>query len=361
MKTILISGARAPIALEMARSFKLNGHHVIMMDCQTLTIARWSNAVGKYYTIPSPRFNKEGFIKTLQHIIKIEKVDHLIPTCEEAIFIAAYKDEIPCNVWTVNHDLMINLHNKYFFSQQFSSYLPIPKTVLVSDFNDWENSEKYVFKPVYSRFGSSVIIKKNLQSSYFKEKAKLHWVAQQFISGKEVCVYSIWDKGTLKAFAAYHPLLRAGKGAGIFFEPVQNKIVFDYVKRFGEEINYHGQLSFDVIIDQNQQPYFIECNPRGTSGAHLLNNQLAFAFLYDEFVLAKNHQEYSIKYAIALLHPTSMLKKRVLQSKDTIFRLDDLKPFFFQIASLFEITFIKFRKKMTWLEATTADIEWNGY
>ena len=361
MKTILISGARAPIALEMARSFKLAGHRVIVMDCQYLTITRWSNTVDKYYITPSPRFNKEDFIKTLQQIIQLEQVDHLIPTCEEAIFIAAYQSVLLCKVWTVNHDLIISLHNKYYFAQQYHLLLPIPKTVLVSDFKDWSKSEKFLFKPVYSRFGSSVIMKKHIDSSHFKEETKNNWVAQQFIMGKEVCVYSIWDNGNLKAFAAYHPLYRAGKGAGIFFEPIQNEIVFDYVKRFGKEIKYHGQLCFDVIIDHQQQPYFIECNPRGTSGAHLLNNRLATAFLENEFVLPENQKEYSIKYAMTLLHPSSLFKKRIIRSKDTIFRREDLKPFFFQIASLFEITYIKFKKKLTWLEATTSDIEWNGY
>ena len=115
-----------------------------------------------------------------------------------------------------------------------------------------------------------------------------------------------------------------------------------------------------MIIDKQEQHYFIECNPRGTSGAHLLHKQLAYAFLDNTFVQADSFKEYAIKYAIMLLHPFSLLKRRVIQANDTIFSWRDVKPFFLQVASLVEITYNKFTKKISWLEATTADIEWNG-
>lgn len=357
--TVLITGARAPIALEMARSFKRKGHRVIMVDCQYFSLARWSNTVDRYYRLPSPRFNQEGFIKRLRELIQEEHVDHLIPTCEEALFISAYHAVLPCKVWTSNQELSINLHNKYFFAQEFQHLLPIPKTVLVKDFKEWPASKDYVFKAVYSRFASAVFVQKQIDASYFKDDANEKWVAQQFIAGKEVCVYSIWEEGVLKAFAAYHPLYRAGKGAGIFFEPVHNTLILDYVQRFGVAIKYHGQLCFDVIIDQYEQPYFIECNPRGTSGAHLLHDKLVAAFLDKGLLFPDNKTDFSIKYAMALLHSRASFAKRVRQSSDIIFSWTDLKPSFFQMFSLIEIVYIKLTKKMSLLEATTTDIEWN--
>jgi short-subunit dehydrogenase involved in D-alanine esterification of teichoic acids len=52
LQTILITGVRAPIALETSRSFAQFGHQVIVADSQYLTIARWSNTVRKYYKLP---------------------------------------------------------------------------------------------------------------------------------------------------------------------------------------------------------------------------------------------------------------------------------------------------------------------
>lgn len=361
MSVVMITGARAPIALEMARSFAAAGHSVILADSLHYTIGRWSNAVTKYYHLPSPRFQQEEFIAKLKFIIAHEGVKHLIPTCEEAFYISFHQEKFNCKVWTSSENLMHNLHHKYLFSQFGQNYFPIPETSLVTNFRDWENAEQYVFKPVFSRFATSTIIRKKLSETAFKGIDKSKWVAQKYISGKEICVYSIWDGGVMKAYAAYHPLYRAGKGSGIFFEPDQHAITFELISAFGTQVKYTGQLSFDVIIDSQNIPYFIECNPRGISGAHLINKDLANAFLTNEIFIFRKNQEYAIKYALAILKPASFFKKRVRKSRDVIYKARDKKPFLMQILSLFEITFIKFVKRLSWLEATTGDIEWNGY
>ncbi len=332
-----------------------------MMDCQSWTIARWSNCIDRYYIIASPRFNNASFVIDIQEIIKKENIDHFIPTCEEAIFVAAHCDEFNCKVWTSDKDLVIGLHNKFLFSQNYRNILPIPKTVMLKDFSDWENSEQYVFKPIYSRFASFVVINKKISKDFFEEEDQDQWIAQKLVRGKEICVYSIWSEGKMKAYSAYHPLFRAGKGSGVFFEPVQNKEIFELVNNFGQDLHYMGQMCFDVILDEQARPFFIECNPRGTSGAHLINVQLANAFLGNELIVNNDTKDFSIKYAMAMLHPFSFFKKRVRQSQDIIFKWHDSKPFFLQILSLIEISSIKIWRRCTWLEATTADIEWNGH
>lgn len=360
METILITGARAPIAMELARSFHSQGHTVMMADSLTLPVSRWSNTVSNYYQLPSPRFTPQKFADTLQKIITTHQVTHLIPTCEEAFYISSFKDHFPCKVWSSAIELMNQLHNKFLFTQIAKEYLPIPKTELVNRFINWTESENYVFKPVYSRFAGQIIINKTILSTCFTPTEQKNWIVQKRIQGKEICIYSIWNNGLLKAYVAYHPLYRVGKGAGIFFEPVNHPGAFEKVKLFGKAINYTGQLCFDVIIDQNDIPWFIECNPRGTSGAHLLHTNLASAFLCSDPVIQQNTADYAVKGAMAFLYPQKLLTKRVRQAKDVIFRKKDCLPFLFQFVSILEITYIMVTKRMTWLQATTRDIEWNG-
>lgn len=360
MAVILITGARAPIALELSRSFYKAGHKVIMADSLYFTIARWSNTVKEYYILPSPRYELGKYLKKINDIIEKEQVTDIIPTCEEAFYIAMSKDQIKAKTWTADIALMNLLHNKFLFAEFAKEYLPIPSTCLIADFQDWEASEKYVFKPIYSRFATAVIIGKKITDRHFFPKGKQNWVAQKRIKGKEICIYSIWEAGNLKAYSAYHPLYRAGKGSGIFFEPVFHTQTYELVKHFGEKIAYTGQLCFDVIIDEKNIPYFIECNPRGTSGAHLIHQELANAFLGQKEILFHEKQAFSIKYALAILHFFSFFRKEIRDSQDVIFQWTDKMPFFLQILSIFEITFLKFRKKISWLEATTGDIEWNG-
>ncbi len=96
-QTVLITGARAPIALELARSFNEAGHIVIMADCLHLTIARWSNTIHKYFSIASPRYENSKFVSDIQKIIQTENVTHFIPTCEETIFVSEHIDIFNCN------------------------------------------------------------------------------------------------------------------------------------------------------------------------------------------------------------------------------------------------------------------------
>ncbi len=331
-----------------------------MADSLHFTIARWSAAVTKYYYLPPPKFDIGAFVLKIQQIIAAEQITYFIPTCEEAIYVAFHKEKFKCKVWTSDMQTIIDLHNKYNFYQRFNSLLPIPPTQLLSDFTDWGQSDAYVFKRVYSRFATSAIIGKLVKESSFAKEEGTKWLAQKYIGGTEICVYSIWDNGILKAYATYHPLYRAGKGAGIFFEPVINETAYNLVRNFGNTIKYTGQLCFDVIIDKEGRPWFIECNPRGTSGAHLIHNDLALCFLEEAKVTVKSDATFSIKYAMAIFHPLAFFSRKVRSSKDVIYSKRDRKPFFLQALSLLEIAYIKFTKGRTWLQATTSDIEWNG-
>ncbi len=361
METILITGARAPIALELARSFHAQNHRVLLADSLRLTISRWSNAVDRYYTLPSPRHKPDSFITYVKDIIVAEKVTHIIPTCEEAFYFSLFKKEFDCNVWCAESHIMDQLHNKFTFTQLANPFFSIPKTTVLTDFTDWQNSSEYVFKPIYSRFASFTIINRLLLENFFPESEKFKWIAQKRIIGKEICIYSIWDVGQLKGYAAYHPLHRVGKGSGIFLEPVTHSVIFEQVKTFGKSIRYTGQLCFDVIVDESDTPYFIECNPRGTSGAHLINYRLANAFLHINALELQQNADYSIHYALAVLKPWTFAQKRVRQSTDVIFRRNDWLPFVLQPLSLLEISYRMLKNRVTWLEATTGDIEWNGH
>lgn len=359
MQTILITGARAPIALEMARSFKQAGHRVLMADALHWTIARWSNSVDKYYVFPSPRFHAEGFIERIKFLIESESITHIIPTCEEAFYFSMYQHHFNCKIWVADFDTMKVLHSKYDFTEKSKPFFSVPNTIKLNEFTDWQNSENYVFKPVFSRFATSVIINQRISENTIPQNEHQNWIAQTKIKGNEICIYSIWEEGIMKAFVAYHPLYRVGKGAGIFFEPIENKLIEKQVKYFGETLKYTGQLCFDVIIDEYETPYFIECNPRGTSGGHLLNDRIAKAYFTETFE-RQTTQDFCIKYAMALLHPAKFFSKKVRETTDVIYKKSDILPFLLQILSLFEITYIKLKKGVSWLEATTGDIEWNG-
>jgi hypothetical protein len=102
----------------------------------------------------------------------------------------------------------------------------IPSTALIKNRDDLKkiiNPEEKVFKPVFSRFASHILICPNNSSLQKIASAKnFPWVAQEFISGKEYCTYSVAVAGKIQAHSCYHPKYRAGLGSGIYFEITKN-------------------------------------------------------------------------------------------------------------------------------------------
>ncbi len=355
--TLLLLGARAPIALELARSFHKRGYKVILADSLRFPVGRWSNSIEKYIQLPKARQNTFEYIEAISYLVSKYAIGHMIPTNEEAFYIALHKNKWNCKVWTPDLKLMESLHNKETFVQEFKDKLDIPETISVEEFTDWLHSEQYVFKPKYSRFGTNVIINQSVTIDSFSNPE--NWIAQKKIAGKEICIYSIWDNGKLKGYVSYEPLYRAGKGSAIFFKSIENQKAKSKVETLGKALNYTGQLAFDVIISDNT-PWFIECNPRGTSGAHLLNSRLAACFFNEEENASIKSGNFMLTSLMLLTHPIKFFSKEVRQAKGVIFRLNDPLPALTQTLSVLELIYIKLATGISLHEATTHDIEWNG-
>lgn len=359
-KTVLILGARAPIALELCRSFSAMGYRVICGDPYQFPAVRFSKNCNKYFRIPSPVFEFDSFRDAIKKIVNDEKVDHIIPTSEEAFHLSRIMNDLTCKTWVSDIKLMDFLHNKHSFISFAKNFFMTPKTILLSEFSDYDDEEKYVFKAIYSRFGQNIIFGEKKQYIFNSKIEKHKWIAQEKISGIHACTYSVFDKGKLKSLISYKPEFLYKGGASMLFENYHNELIYNSVKKFGESINFTGQLSFDFIIAEDV-PYVIECNPRGTSGAHLFDKYLAECFISD-IELSQNivNINKALKFAILLEYPLAFLNKKYRKSNDVIFKLSDPLPFFGQFLSISEIFYLKFTKRISMAEVMTYDIEFNG-
>jgi hypothetical protein len=140
------------------------------------------------------------------------------------------------------------------------------------------------------------------------------------------------------------------------------------VERFGVT----GQLSFDFIQSEDGLLYALECNPRATSGLHLLASHPQFvdSFLRadstepitplgDKKMLASAMLVYGLPTAIANGTFRAWLQT-FLHSDDVIWDAKDPLPFLLQFRSLLFYLRLARQKGIGPLEASTFDIEWNG-
>jgi hypothetical protein len=378
---ILITGGRAPVALELARAFHRAGHTVFMAESLRGHLSQPSAAIKASFVVPAPRQETGAFLATLKKIVEQNQIDLLIPTCEEVFHIAKSLDEIPCRVFTEPLDKLDSFHNKWKFAHAaVECGLRVPATMLIRNrdelldaFARWRG---LVLKPVYSRFASRTLILPQLREvlSTLTFAAKRGWVAQEFIAGRQFCSYSVCQNGQLTAHTTYPTVFTAGQGATIAFEPVEHPAIFTWVKTFVKHFEVTGQMSFDFIQSEDGQVYALECNPRATSGVHLLASHPQFADSFcaeciearqpitppgDKTMLASAMLVYGLPSALAngTFHAWF---QTFLHSRDVIWDAKDPLPFLLQLRSLLFYLKLARQKGMSPLEASTFDIEWNG-
>ncbi len=374
---ILITGGRAPVALELARVFQRAGHTVFMAESLRGHLSQPSAAVKASFVVPAPRQETGAFLAALKKIIAQNQIDLLIPTCEEVFHIARGLQDLSCRVFTEPLDKLDSFHNKWKFARAaLGCGLHIPDTMLIKNRDDLLDAfarwRGLVLKPVYSRFASRALILPPLREALSTLKFESDWVAQEFIAGRQFCSYSVCQNGQITAHAAYPTIFTAGQGATIAFEPVEHSAIFEWVKTFVTHFKVTGQMSFDFIQAEDGRLYALECNPRATSGAHLLasHSQFAESFFGAEFakpitplgdkkMLASAMLVYGLPSALAGGSFGAWLDT-FLHSADVILDFKDPLPFLLQFRSLLFYWKLARKKGISPLAASTFDIEWNG-
>lgn len=389
---MLITGARAPAALEWVRLFHAAGHRVYVCDSLNRYVCRYSWLVSGAVSVPSPRDDTEAFVDRVAEIIRTFRIGLVVPTCEEIFYVVKYREKLEAEgaqVFADQFPVLLGLHNKFDFIRKLEKLgFPVPETYRISSQAELREviaglsgSQKYVLKPVYSRFASNVRIIDRSSDVPIQTPASLSpeypWVLQRYIEGTPVCTYSIVKDGRLLAHAAYESRYRAGMGASVHFAAIDHPAVLRWVETFAASERLCGQIAFDFIVDAAGTVYPIECNPRTTSGLHLFNPEdgIADAVLRPisqdgeypliqppsgraamlGFVMGAQAARPGLSWADRIRTVRAMLR-----SRDVLASFRDPIPFLSQGASLWELFRISRSRGVSLIEASTIDLEWNG-
>ncbi len=164
---ILITGGRAPVALEWCRLLHAAGHEVYVAESFPQPLCRYSNTVRRCYSVPAPRQQTGAFLSELERIVSHEQIDLLLPTCEEIFHIADGLESLSKHVRVISPMLtqLHRLHHKGAFIELVrAAGLLLPDTVLLENEQQWRQTQlqacqdgrPIVLKPAYSRFASQV-------------------------------------------------------------------------------------------------------------------------------------------------------------------------------------------------------------
>jgi len=381
-ETILITGARAPVALDMARDFKRVGYDVYLADCNSAYMAKWSNTAQEVLSYASPVHQSAQFRHNIKSLIDHLQPKLVIPTCEE-VFHLAHPDLAEClkdTFFAPPLHVLDKLHDKAKFNELCSGLnISAPETHILNCHDDMERykgkAKEWVFKPCYSRFGALTLIQPSAEElRKLQPSSQNPWIVQKFILGTEYSFYAISQNGELMAFAAYQSSWRLKGGASYVFTPAepeaekQAKII---AETLAKNLSLTGQFSCDLIIDAHGKAWPIECNPRATSGLHLVTGNSNLARAIVERVPSQTNTDIPHKYMLPMMMSyglTKAIKERkykewyqVLKTGcDVISCKNDRLPLLGSVIDTLIFAKEVFRHNLSLSQATTYDIEWNG-
>jgi hypothetical protein len=381
MARVALTGGRAPATLELARLLARAGHSVFVAESVRWPLTRGSRAVAQSVRVPPPRQAPEAFADALAALMERERIDLLVPTCEEVFYVARARDRLRAlgRVLVEPLEKLHTLHSKWRFAQRAMEYgLAVPETRLLTSAEELRAAlaapGEWVLKPVYSRFAARTLLPPHPARARAEVRPTplAPWVAQRYVRGRALCTYSVAHNGQLAAHAAYPVTFSAGQGAAIHFQAEAHAGALKWVQAFVAAENFSGQIAFDFIEDEARALWALECNPRATSGVHLLAAHPGFAATLwacgPELITPPPGPPAMLTTAMLLYGLPSVRSGADLRrwlramtgSREVITQRGDPAAGLMQWASLAEFAGRSWRLGIGALAASTADIEWNG-
>jgi hypothetical protein len=225
-----------------------------------------------------------------------------------------------------------------------------------------------VLKPEYTRFATEVRVRPaDLDVPVGPERP---WVVQRHVEGRHLCTWSVAQRGRLTAHTCYAVDWNAARAA-IRFEAEDHAGARDFAATVAARTGLTGQIALDLCETADALVAF-ECNPRLTSGVHLLRDHpgLAAALLDPDAPLAEPTAARPTQLGAAMVVyglPAARRERRLrawlaalLSARDAVTWWRDPLPALAQLAAIAELAWIARRSGRTLTHASTLDIEWNG-
>lgn len=374
---VLITGARAPAAIDLGRSFAAAGFEVHFADSRPGLMARWSHVARGVPRYASPTLSPEEFRRDIQKLVDALQPVLIVPVCEEA-FHLAQTPGLEGRLFAPAPEVMDRLHSKAGFIALCDTLgLAAPATRRVVSRRELANVardvEHLVFKAECSRFGADVLVGPSADElASVTPTEERPWVMQDRICGREACFYAVAVAGGLTAFGAYEAFWRMPAGIGYAFAPLEELMVvrlMEMARRLAEIVGT-GQFACDLIIDADGRPWLIECNPRATSGVHLFGGRrdLADAITGQAEALVIGREpghlgpamwRYGLPTALAEGRLSAWAAQR-RKAPDVITRNRGRAPAVGAVLDSVAYSLVALRRGCSLEQAMTHDIEWNG-
>jgi hypothetical protein len=353
---------------------------VLAADSASCRLTAASRSVSQMLPrLPAPRGRLVDYGAALAGMARAHAIDLIIPTCEEVFYLSRVLSTLPsrCEVFAPPFGQLELLHSKLEAPRLAAALaVRVPETIparSIDEARDWSRGSAVVLKPEFSRFGVHVRSYPRGIPDDAPALAPLgQWVAQRLCTGREVCSYAIAVRGRLCVNVCYEPAYRLARSSSYYFEPFPVPEIDRHVARLVEHLGYHGQISFDWFLEPDGVATMIECNPRATSGLHLLPDNAAVADaicngLRLEFDAASAQPRMLASVMLSAGLAGALAKRKLhiwwrdwKRAEDVLVRDGDRAPLLGAMRDAASFALMARRQGCSLREASTRDIEWDG-
>ena len=211
-----------------------------------------------------PLGNRKEFIDKLKKIIKVKKIDLIIPTVDEEIINLCKHKNLHLISFIPNYQFIKKTMDKFVLMNELKKFkFKIPKTYLSCD-KRIPFPKKYILKPRFGRGSQNIhIITKNYQIQNYLKLYNYNCedvIVQEFILGDEYTIFVGANKKR-KLEKIFPFKISKKKGITISGQSKNEKKVIEFVKKFSEKFTTENSYNIQLIYSSGKI-YPIEVNPR---------------------------------------------------------------------------------------------------
>ena len=301
-KKVVVLGS-GPIRIGQGVEFDYSTVHAVKTikesGFEAIIINNNPETVSTDYTSSDKLYFEPLCVEDVMNVIELEKPDGVIATLggQTAINLAEPLRARGVKIIGTDCDAIERAENRDAFEKLLSSLnIPQPKGQAVTNIEDGLKAAKEIGYPVLVR--PSFVLGGRAMQIVAKEEALRHYLktaveidvdkpvlVDKYIRGKEVEVDAICDGEQVFVPGIMELVERTGihSGASISVYPsfsISQKVkdtILDYTQRLGLGIGVVGLFNIQFIVDENEDVYFIEVNPRSSRTVPFLSKATGYS------------------------------------------------------------------------------------
>jgi hypothetical protein len=253
------------------------GHRIGVCDPDPLCLGRFSRFVTHYYRCPAVGKEPWAYLDFVVALLSQGGWDVLFPTHEQAFLFSRERARIPPGVALAvsPFESFLQIQGKVALVRTLARLsIPQPASFVVRMQDEIEGGVRFpvYLKAEYATASTAVwriLTRGDLKAKFSELRSQGSWtpnqefVIQEAAQGALERAQAVFHKGRLIAIHGYRQIVGGLGGGDVAKLSVRRPDVHGYLERLGTALHWHGALSADYIVRQdNQTPLFIDVNPR---------------------------------------------------------------------------------------------------